>query len=479
MAIYHCSVKIISRSNGRSSVGSSAYRAGEKIKNQNDGETHDYSKRKDVAHTEVLLPENAPEWMSKREKLWNAVEKSEKRKDARTAREIEIAIPAEIDREKQIELVRKYVKENFVSAGMIADFAIHDKGDGNPHAHIMLTTREVTHDGFAGKNREWNDKKLLEKWRENWATLTNEALKREGLSERIDHRTLADQGIGRSPQVHQGAVITAMERRGVVTEVGQLNRDLRELAKIDKKIAELQREAPEAGETHPKKMAESPPKTPDKGDTLGFCGYPTPSDAKKQFKALCDAISAPILAQLEADQRPERERLERSAKKTGELLRAAEGEKKPEKGFFNFGGKHEKAVCEWENRIKEAKKEHAAATAAITEFCEKIKNKTEKILRESEKAINAENPDLVKIIEDDRAKKAEDDEINKLGQYIQGNYSVGTVGFISQVKNAKKLVGIEEKRGLSPEEIAKKHPKIIEIFEKNRAHLERGRGFGR
>ena len=390
MAIYHCSVKIISRSNGRSSVGASAYRAGEKIKNQNDGETHDYSKRKDVAHTEVLLPENAPEWMSKREKLWNAVEKAEKRKDARTAREIEIAIPAEIEREKQIELVKKYAQENFVSSGMIADFSIHDKGDGNPHAHIMLTTREVTPEGFAGKNRDWNDKKLLGTWRENLATLTNEALEKAGFLERVDHRTLEAQGIERPPQVHQGAVITAMERRGVVTEIGERNRDLRELAELDKKIVELQRdpheeeksiesgvpcpesmevhEAPETGESHPEKMPESSSKTPDKGGTFDFGGLPTPAEAKTRILALCDAISAPILEQMRADRQAERDRLEEKNKNTREQQRAAEAMEAPKKPLFDLGGKHTKAVQDLENAIKEAKSASAAAAAAIADF---------------------------------------------------------------------------------------------------------------
>ncbi len=390
MAIFHCSVKIISRSSGRSSVGASAYRAGEKIKNQNDGETHDYSKRKDVAHTEIILPDTAPEWMKKRSALWNAVEKSEKRKDARTAREIEIALPTEIDREQQIELVKKYAQENFVSSGMIADFAIHDKGDDNPHAHIMLTTREVTPEGFAGKNRDWNDKKLLGVWRENLATLTNEALEKAGFLERVDHRTLEAQGIERPPQVHQGAVITAMERRGVVTEIGERNRDLREIAELDKKIAELQRdpheeekitesgapcpesvevnEAHEAGETHPEKIPESPTKTPDKVGTSVLGEYPTAAEAKARIRALRDAISAPILEQLRADRQAERDRLEEKNKKTEEQLRAAEASEKPKKPLFDLGGKYEKALQQRENAIKDAKTESAAAAATIADF---------------------------------------------------------------------------------------------------------------
>jgi ATP-dependent exoDNAse (exonuclease V) alpha subunit len=161
VAIYHLNVGIIKRSSGRSSVAAAAYRAGEKIRNEHDGMPHDYTKKRDVIHSEIMLPENAPYEFSDRAILWNAVEKSEKRIDSQTAREFDIALPVEFDREEQIEIMREYVQENFVDRGMCADLAIHDKGDGNPHAHVMLTTRHVTQDGFGGKNRDWNNKELL------------------------------------------------------------------------------------------------------------------------------------------------------------------------------------------------------------------------------------------------------------------------------------------------------------------------------
>ena len=132
------------------------------------------------------------------------MEKAEKRKDAQTAREMDIALPFELDRQEQIQLVRDYIQENFVSAGMCTDFAVHDKGDGNPHAHIMLTTREISSSGFGGKNREWNKSEHLETWRENWAIVFNEKLQEKGLDERIDHRTLKEQGIEREPTIHEG-----------------------------------------------------------------------------------------------------------------------------------------------------------------------------------------------------------------------------------------------------------------------------------
>jgi ATP-dependent exoDNAse (exonuclease V) alpha subunit len=127
-------------------VAAAAYRSGEKLTNEWDGITHDYTKKRGVVYSEILLPANAPSSFSDRSTLWNSVEKIEKNRDAQLAREIEIALPNEIDRQSQIRLVRKYVQDIFVSAGMCADYSIHDKGDGNPHAHIMLTLRPLNID---------------------------------------------------------------------------------------------------------------------------------------------------------------------------------------------------------------------------------------------------------------------------------------------------------------------------------------------
>jgi len=132
MAIYHCSIKIISRGKGKSAVAAAAYRSGETLTNEYDGITHDYTRKGGIAYTEILLPDNAPREYADRNVLWNAVEKAEKAKNAQLAREIEIALPHELTREQGISLVREYVKKQFVNAGMCADFAIHDKQDGNP-----------------------------------------------------------------------------------------------------------------------------------------------------------------------------------------------------------------------------------------------------------------------------------------------------------------------------------------------------------
>jgi hypothetical protein len=225
MAIYHFSMQRISRGKGKSAVGSSAYRAGEKLENERDGLTHDYTKRNDVVHKEIIAPYNAPKWTGDREKLWNEVERSEKRKDANTAREINIALPKELNREKQIELVRNFVQENFTEKKIIADIAIHDKQDGNPHAHIMITTRAINENGFDNKKISYmDDKETLEKWRENWAKEINKSLEKENIKDRVDHRSFEDQGIEKIPTKHEGQAVRAMEKKGIETEIGSYNR---------------------------------------------------------------------------------------------------------------------------------------------------------------------------------------------------------------------------------------------------------------
>ena len=138
MAIYHCCIKIIKRSEGRSAVAAAAYRSGERLINEWDGMTHDYTKKCGIVHTGILLPSHAPSEFQDRSALWNSVEKIEKSRDA------------QLDRREQIRLVRAYVRDTFVSSGMCADFSIHDKGDGNPHAHIMLTLRPLKENGEWG-----------------------------------------------------------------------------------------------------------------------------------------------------------------------------------------------------------------------------------------------------------------------------------------------------------------------------------------
>ncbi|EJP24024.1 MobA/MobL family protein [Peptostreptococcaceae bacterium AS15] len=265
MAIYHLSIKIISRGKGKSAVAAASYRSGEKIKNEYDGIVHDFTRKGGIAHTEILLPQNAPQEFSDRGTLWNSVEKIEKSKNSQLAREIEIALPKELNREKQIELVREYVKENFVKVGMCADIAVHDKNDGNPHAHILLTMRPLNEDKTWGakskkeyifdKNGEkvklkngnyetrkintvdWNEQDKAEEWRKEWEGITNKYLEESSIQEKVDHRSYQRQGIEQIPTIHLGVSATQMEKKGIATERGNINREIKHQNKILKEIA--------------------------------------------------------------------------------------------------------------------------------------------------------------------------------------------------------------------------------------------------
>jgi ATP-dependent exoDNAse (exonuclease V) alpha subunit len=267
MAIYHLHVDIISRKTGRSAVAAAAYRAGVNLRCERDGMTHgnalsaaayrsaenlgefDFTKKRDVVYSEILLPDYAPRYFYDRYTLWNAVEESEKRKDAQTARDIDVALPIEFNRRERIEVLQKFIQENFVNYGMIADLNIHDKSDGNPHAHIMLTTRDVDKNGFKGKNRDWNKVQYLLMWRENWAKVCNDKLREKRIDERIDHRTLKAQNIDREPQIHIGVTAKALERKGIITErvrrnYGIISRNLdKAITKLSQEIHNAEQEA--------------------------------------------------------------------------------------------------------------------------------------------------------------------------------------------------------------------------------------------
>jgi hypothetical protein len=256
MAQYHFAAKIIQRSRGQSAVASAAYRAGERMDDERLGKNFDYRRHLGVRYTDILAPDNAPDWMRDRAQLWNAVEKAEKRKDSQLARSIDIALPHELNLDQNIELLRGFVQEQFVDKGMIADIAIHAPGRTgdirNVHAHIALTTREITGNGFGQKDRDWNDKSELLEWRKTWADHANRMLEREGFEERIDHRSLIDQGIDREPTTHVGPAGKEMEERGAVSDRAQQNRDVQalndalqcaqeDLARSEERLAELLR----------------------------------------------------------------------------------------------------------------------------------------------------------------------------------------------------------------------------------------------
>jgi Ti-type conjugative transfer relaxase TraA len=199
MASYHLSGKIFSRSSGRSAVAAAAYRSRSSITDERQGLKFDYSKKNDLGYSAILLPNEAPKNFADRNTLWNEVEKVEKRKDSQVAREIEVALPLEHSKQQNILLVQEYVKDQFVSKGMIADINIHEKS-GNPHAHIMLTTRNVNSEGFAEKNRSWSDRSNMSMWRKEWAKIQNQHLSINGFTARVDHRSYQEMGVDIKPQ---------------------------------------------------------------------------------------------------------------------------------------------------------------------------------------------------------------------------------------------------------------------------------------
>jgi Ti-type conjugative transfer relaxase TraA len=222
MAIYHFSAKIISRANGSSAVASAAYRSAERLHDERLDRDHDFTNKAGVVRAEVMLPDGAPERLGDRSTLWNEVEATELRKDAQLSREIEFAIPRELNQQQGIDLARDFVREEFVDRGMIADLNVHwDMGaDGlaKPHAHVMLTMREVNEDGFGLKVRDWNRTELVQEWRERWAEHVNERLAELDIDARIDHRSLADQGIELEPQNKIGPAASRMADHGLEAE---------------------------------------------------------------------------------------------------------------------------------------------------------------------------------------------------------------------------------------------------------------------
>ena len=293
IAIYHCNICIVSRGKGKSAVAAAAYRSGEKITNEWDGMTHDYTRKRGVVHTEILLPPHAPPSFSDRAALWNSVELYEKAGNVQLAREIDAALPIELSREEQIRLVREYCSSQFVSRGMCVDFAIHDTGSGNPHCHIMLTMRPLDERGaWAAKSKKeydldengerirlpsgrykthkvdltgWNDKGNALLWRKAWADISNAYLERAGSRSRIDHRSNAERGIDELPTVHMGVAACQMEKKGIATEKGELNRNIRKANRLIReiraqigKLKEWIGELFKARETAPEQPPQSP-----------------------------------------------------------------------------------------------------------------------------------------------------------------------------------------------------------------------------
>ncbi len=248
-------VTVMSRSDRKSAVAGAAYQSCSKLFSEYDGKTKNYTyKWHELFHQEIMLPSNAPPEYADRQTLWNAVEAVETNWNSQLARRIRMALPREVPSDQYIEMVRAYCQEHFVEKGMICDFAIHDKGDGNPHVHILLTLRSLDEQGHwcqkckkeyildeegqrirlpsgEWKSRrvdfnDWNNNSNCEIWRHGWETIQNEYLERNNRPERVDLRSYARQGVDLVPTVHLGPAVAAMERKGIQTNIGNLNRDI-------------------------------------------------------------------------------------------------------------------------------------------------------------------------------------------------------------------------------------------------------------
>ena len=271
--VYHLSVKPISRATGRSATAAAAYRAGAKVIDERTGEVHDYTRKGGVLHSELVLPAGAAAWAEDRSALWSAAELAEKRKDARVAREYEVAIPKELTPAQGAALVRDFAQDLVERHGVAVDFNIHrdhartwdgsEKGFDACHAHVLTSTRRLGPNGFAEKTApELSDTKRkslglddgaaeLERIRHIWEVTANRHLEQAGVVQRIDRRSLKDQGVDREPTRHLGPIVTERERRGQRTDVGDVNRRIqaafeqglkerRELAVLNQHLVDTQ-----------------------------------------------------------------------------------------------------------------------------------------------------------------------------------------------------------------------------------------------
>lgn len=247
MALYHFHVGQVKRSAGQSVIESAAYRAGERLYSERYGEYSDYTHKGGVVYTEILLPPHAPREYADRQTLWNAVEAAERGKNAQLAYSFDIALQNEFTPEENIALARRFLLDNFVSLGMIADFAVHqpDKAGGieNPHFHVLCPIRPLNPDGSWGAKQrrvyrengkfdavpttDWGKPETLEEWREAWAELCNAKFKEKELECRIDHRSYEKQGVDQAPTIHEGVAVRQMEAKGMTTDKGERNRWIR------------------------------------------------------------------------------------------------------------------------------------------------------------------------------------------------------------------------------------------------------------
>jgi MobA/MobL family/RepB DNA-primase from phage plasmid len=245
-AYYRFENKIVTRGKGHSAVAAAAYNAAEKLYDDRTGTRYDFSRKQHVYHTEILAPANAPPWVFDRSKLWNHAEQQEKRVDSQVARHFILSLPNFLPHENKIQVTRQFLQRECVAKGMIADVCFHDfDGDkkDNPHAHVLLTMREMHPSGFATKkNRQWNKKEQHQEWREKWAAHLNQHFEQHGYDAQVDHRSYEAQGIDRIAGIHEGRAATAIRqeiaagKRKETTSAIDFNAKVAELNRLKEEI---------------------------------------------------------------------------------------------------------------------------------------------------------------------------------------------------------------------------------------------------
>jgi Ti-type conjugative transfer relaxase TraA len=361
MAIYHLHVKVIGRKSGSSAVASAAYRSASRLRDDRLERSHDFSNKRGVVHSEIMLPEDAPEAWRDREQLWNDVEAFEVRKDAQLAREVEFALPREITQAQGIELARDFVQAEFVDQGMIADLNVHwdmaEDGTPKPHAHVMLTMRSVEENGFGQKVRDWNRTEMVERWRERWAELANARLAELDIDARIDHRSLDAQGIGLEPQTQIGAPAQRIEGEGL---------EAADRAEMHREIARNNGARIIADPSIALDAITHQQSTFTRRDMAMFAHRH--SDGLEQFNAVMGAMrSAPELVELGADGRGEDRFTTHDMIETEQRLHRA-AEMMAEKECHEVGDRHrEAALARAEARGLVLSGEQADALAHVTD----------------------------------------------------------------------------------------------------------------
>lgn len=247
MSLYSCSISNIKRSNGRSSVAKAAYNSRSELLDKRTNNKYDYSQKQDLGFSQIITPQNAPAWASNRQKLWSKNELVNKRRDARVAKEIMVALPRELTKNQQLNLVQKFVTNNLTPLGVIADVNAHElepsnEADWNPHVHILITTNHIVDGEFSSKITELNKKEFVTNLRKAWAEETNLALQTAGEKVRVDHRSNEARGIDRTPQIHLGHKVWAMNKKGIATDRGDSYREIEERnQEIEKVTAQVSR----------------------------------------------------------------------------------------------------------------------------------------------------------------------------------------------------------------------------------------------